>query len=545
MAGWRSAALVCVVGIVVAAVFLPAVGHGFVNFDDRSYLVDNQVVLRGLHLDGLKWAFTTWMLSNYHPLTWLAHMLDVTLWGVEPAGHHASSVVLHAVNAGLVVCLMNRLTGRWSLAVSVALLWALHPLRVESVAWISERKDLLSGFFFLACLLTWIEGRRRHRDALLTISIVLFILGLLAKSMLVTIPPLLVLLEALVLSRETPLSRVGRALVPLAFVITVGFSVLTTQTQSAAIMPLPLFDRLAGAPVNLWRYVKMTAWPSELAAIYPVDKDGPSVRDVLVAIAGLLLLTSAAVKLRRRSTLVLCGWLWFLGMLVPVSGVIQVGRAAVADRYTYLPHLGFFLAVGVALALLQSRRAPLFMAIFATASVPATVDQISIWRDSRTLFEATTKRAPGSAFAHDALAGELLEAGEIEDALVRAREAVALSSGVPRYQERLARILIFRGKIDEADRVLRTVLQQHPSHARSRFTWSTLLRQQGRHEEALAALRQASVDAAATGDAALASRLNVILASLPQGPVPSPSTPVADSVPEALHPSLQLPMNAP
>lgn len=527
-ARWRAVVSVLGVAVVAAVVFAPAIGHGFVNFDDRSYVVDNDVVRRGLHLDGVRWAFTTWTLSNYHPLTWLAHMLDVTLWGVTPAGHHAVSVGWHAVNAALVVILMHRLSGQRGLAIGVALLWALHPLRVESVAWISERKDLLSGFFFLVCLLAWIEGRRRRRDALLVIALVAFVLGLLAKSMLVTVPPLLVVLEVLVLSREAPPSRAARGLLALAFVVTVGFAVLTTQTQSDAMMPIPLLDRVAGAPVNLWRYVTMTAWPTDLAAIYPVERGGPSAFAVVVAVAGLVLVSGVALAVRGRSALVLAGWLWFLGMLVPVSGVIQVGRAAVADRYTYLPHLGLFLAVGVGLDLARRRRpavvhwrvAPVVLVILAVACVPATIDQISIWRDSRTLFTATTTRAPGSAFAHDALAGELLEDGERDAAFIEARTAVTLAPDVPRYQERLARILIFRGDLDEADRVLRAVLARHPDHASSRFTWSALLRQQGRLDEALAALRQAAVDAAATGDVAFAARLNRILASQPSEALP-------------------------
>ncbi|MBM4280875.1 MAG: hypothetical protein FJ137_08965 [Deltaproteobacteria bacterium] len=504
--------------VVTAVVFAPAVRNEFVNYDDHAYVVENAEVLQGLGLRGVRWAFTTVTLSNYHPVTWLAHMLDVTCFGTNAAAHHAVSVFWHALNAALAVLVVVALTGRVKIAAATTALFALHPLRVESVAWVSERKDLLSGFFFLVCLLAYVRHRRTGVASWWGVAFVACALGLLAKPMLVTVPPLLVLLDVVVLGEGAPVDRARAALwrcLPF-FLLSFVFVVLTLQTQADAMMDVatfPLATRLQNAPVNLARYLALTVWPDPLAAIYPVRPTGAPATLVIVALLVLGAVTALAARRARREPLLLLGWLWFVGMLVPVLGLFQAGRAAVADRYTYLPHLGLFLAVAV-LAASVAARGPVVLAWASLAFVPRTLEQIAVWQDTRTLFAHSVRHEPESPFAQDALAGELLADGDVPAAVDHARVAVALAPDVPRYRERLGQGLAVAGQVGEAEQVLRGVLATHPDHASARFLLSSLLHQTQRDPEATAQLQRAHADAEAAGDAALLRRIRPILQRL-------------------------------
>lgn len=512
--GQSAAAGMLLTFIVTVAVFAPAVHNDFVNYDDHAYVLKNPHVRAGLCADGLVWAFTTTSMSNYHPLTWLSHMLDVSLFGLDPAAHHAVSVFWHGTNAALAFLLMLRLCRRLDVAAAVALCFALHPLRVESVAWISERKDLLSAFFFLLCLHFFVSWHRDGGRLFWWLSWLACLIGLLCKPMIVTVAPLLVVLELLVLSdapRVDSLRLAALRLLPF-FLLSVAFSVLTVHTQSDALMDsdrYPLVDRVAAAAVNLCRYLQLTIWPRGLAAVHPLLPGGYPATQVLCACVVLVVVTGIVVVARRRQPLMLAGWLWFVGMLVPVLGLLQAGRAAIAERYSYLPHLGLFLALAVA-ARAAHPRGTIVLMVLCAGVVPATEDAIRMWRDSRTLFAASLESEPKSAFAHDALAGALLEASEREAAIRHARTAVELASDVPQYTERLAQALAVSGKNVEAEALLRGVLARHPDRGSARFALSALLHQDGREDEARAELRRALEDAEAALDEELIRRIRPI-----------------------------------
>ncbi len=337
-----------------------ALGHDFVNYDDPDYVTANAQVQAGLTWETVKWALQSGEASNWHPLTWVSHALDVSLFGLNPRGHHATSVFWHAVNAVMAFLALRRLTGATAASAFFAALFAWHPLRVESVAWVSERKDVLSGFFFFAVLwvyAVYVERRREGRAAATGRAyaglVATLALGLMAKPMLVTLPCVLLLLDFWPLRRTAwiaggapPVRTESTAWlvlekVPL-FLLVAASSYVTYRVQSAGgavTEALGLGARLANATVAAVRYLGSFLWPTDLAVLYPHPGHWPA-RQVAAAAAVLVLLTAAAGwQLRRRPWLAV-GWCWFLGTLVPVAGIVQVGLQSRADRYTYIPMLG-------------------------------------------------------------------------------------------------------------------------------------------------------------------------------------------------------------
>ena len=330
-------------------VYLPVTRNGFLDYDDDDYVTNNQIVQNGLTFNGIQWAFTTFHASNWHPLTWLSHMTDCELFGLNPAAHHFINVLFHAANAALLFALLFRLTGILWPAAFIAALFAWHPLHVESVAWIAERKDVLSTFFALLSLLSYAKFARENCRCSFWFALIFFALGLMAKPMLVTLPFIMLLLDFWPIQRFNH-STIQRLIVEkIPFFIITGISSLITfiaQHSGDAIVSfknVPLPYRLENMFVAYAGYLQKIFWPENLAVVYPLPET-ISARAVTTAGAVLFIISVGAWLWRKRAPYLTAGWLWFLGMLVPVIGLVQVGGAALADRYTYLPATGIFIA---------------------------------------------------------------------------------------------------------------------------------------------------------------------------------------------------------
>ncbi|MFL5339967.1 MAG: glycosyltransferase family 39 protein [Gemmataceae bacterium] len=380
------------------AVFGRCLANEFVNYDDPQYVTDNPHVKEGLTLDGVRWAVTSTDYLNWHPLTWLSLQLDTELFGLEPWGFHLTAILLHAADALLLFLILRQTTGALWPSGFVAALFALHPLHVESVAWVAERKDVLStlfGLLAIAAYLRYVEqpGWRRYLLVLLAAA-----LSLTAKPMWVTLPGVLLLLDYWPLGRlqKSSTRTVLLEKVPLlALAATAGVLTVFAQHRGGAVESLELFpwdQRVGNAVVSYIRYLGMTVWPEGLAPFYPHPRGNLPVWPDIGAAVLLVTITTVVLALRRRCPYLVVGWFWYLGTLVPMIGLVQVGEQARADRYTYLPLIGIFIIVAFGLSdLLRSRRFPralLFAAAIAVILACATLTwkQIGYWHDSRALW---------------------------------------------------------------------------------------------------------------------------------------------------------------
>jgi hypothetical protein len=379
------------------AVYWRVRSFGFVSYDDNEYVYDNEVVRRGLTWDGVRWAFSGAHAGNWHPLTWISHMLDVSLFGVTPGPQHLVSVLIHVASSVILFIAVARMTGAMARSATVAALFALHPLHVQSVAWISERKDVLCALFGMICLLIYASLARRWSAGTYIALLFAFACGLLSKSMLVTLPFVLLLLDFWPLRRLRNAAELrSRTIekIPL-LLLSAAASIVTYLAQRATAMrtlnDIPFALRIENAILSYGRYLVKTVRPSRLAVFYPYN-DTPSAARVAIVAAFLIGITLAAWKWRSIHPSLLVGWFWYLGMLVPVIGLIQVGGQSYADRYTYLPLIGIFMAVvwGVAdfVLPLPTLKRPLIIATAAVLIACAIVTwmQIGIWANDETLF---------------------------------------------------------------------------------------------------------------------------------------------------------------
>jgi tetratricopeptide (TPR) repeat protein len=444
-------------GVLAVAIFGQAANFGFVSFDDTDYFTRQPRVLEGLSLAGARWAFTTHAAANWHPLTWLCLMLEVTLFGTAPGPHHLVGVALHAANAGLVFLVLLAATGDRMRSALVAALFCAHPQHVESVAWIAERKDLLSALFGLLALWAWVRFTQRPAASRYSLTLLLFAASLLSKPTLVTFPFLLLVLD------RWPLARGCRLLEKLPFAaLSAGCAAmtLTAQTEGGAVqtiaaLSLPL--RIANAASAYAAYLGKTAVPTGLSYFYPFDPD-LSAWQWAPAAAGLAALSVLAFSTRRTRPFLLAGWLWYLGMLVPMIGLIQVGSQARADRYTYLPLLGIFWAVAWLLPdRLPWRRA--LAGVCLTALAALSFRQAATWHDSFSLYLHALEVDPDNWNALANLGGELLE----------------------------------HGKASQAREVLTASLQIHPANPLAQAGLGLALERLGDRAGALRALEQAAL----------------------------------------------------
>ena len=469
-AAWSCLALV----VAVFAAYGGFASHEFIAYDTTQYLTRNEWVSRGLGWPGVAWAFTTFHAANWHPLTWLSHMLDVQLFGLRAGPLHFENVAWHAANACLVFLVLSEMTRAPRRSLCVALLFALHPLHVESVAWIVERKDLLCAFFGLACLWFWTRWTRAPRWTSYTAALACSSAGLMCKPMLVTLPCVLLLLDVWPLDRTALGAR--RLLfekLPF-FLLSLASSAITLLAQSAggavrSFAIVPLSPRASNAAVAYATYLARTVWPSHLSFFYPLQNGDLSVERVSISVCVLLGATVLAWFLRRRAPWFLVGWLFYLGTLVPVIGLVQVGAQAMADRYTYLPLLGVFVAfVWTAREWLRAESRATSYVIAGTICVLlgcATWRQFGLWKDTKTLCTHALAVDPRNHVAHVLLGLVHLDGGELDEAENELRAALRIEPDDPDALIDLGNVLFRKGRFAEAESVYRRALFAAPASA--------------------------------------------------------------------------------
>lgn len=480
-----------------ASLFLPATRGQFVCYDDDQYVTQNERVQQGLTLDNVRWSLSAVVAANWHPVTLWSHMLDCQWFGLDPRGHYLTSIVLHALSAGLLLAALWQMTGRYWPSLLVAAIYAWHPLRVESVAWVAERKDVLSAVFCWLTLAAYARYAQRWRCYWYALATLALALGLASKPMLVTVPCLLLVLDWWPLQRASARGwATWRALVieklPLAALSAAAIATtLWAQGRTGAIHALDersMAARLAAAIDAYGMYLWQTVWPWDLAVIYPLVPP-PAWRVALFALL-LLAITALAVAERHRRPHLLTGWLWYLGLLVPVLGLVQVGHQVRADRFTYLPQVGLWLALSWTLAELAERgvawrRAVVVGCLVALAALMSlTVRQIGFWRDSETLFRRALAVTGGNYVAHHNLGFALDEQRRTAEAIEHYRAAVALRPDYVEARRSLAGALLEQGEWEAARREAEAAVAQAPDYAPARLALGAVLDRLGRLDEA-------------------------------------------------------------
>jgi len=541
----HSAAAVC--GLLLLAVLLvfgQTVKHDFVNFDDYDYVYENPHLPRGLTTEGIVWAFTTTQCGNWHPLTWLSHVMDCRFYELHAGGHHATNVLLHATTVILLFLVLRRMTGDLWPSAFVAAVFAVHPLRAESVAWVAERKDVLSGLFFVLTLGAYLAHVRRPSSRVRYLTVVLlFALGLMAKPMLVTLPFVLLLLDYWPLGRMAPRASDNRderwsgsgherwggsctatpgATVELSpqrklspqrnpernfsvpwrlaveklplLVLSAASCVATSLAQQEAVERLdvlPLSSRAANALVSYATYLRQFFCPVGLAAYYPHPGNGLPIEKTAGALLLLAAVTAAVGACWRRCPWMSVGWLWYVGMLVPVVGLVQVGGQSMADRYTYLPQIGLAIALAwEAKRLLGSWPGRGWLCGATSAIVVAVLmgcawRQTSHWRNNETLWTHTLDWTAGNPLAHYNLGIALREHGRVDEAIVQYRKALKIKPKYAEAHNNLGAAFEAQAQLDEAMAEYRKALDANPNYVVAHNNLGAVLAKRGRFDEAI------------------------------------------------------------
>jgi tetratricopeptide (TPR) repeat protein len=494
---WRVPAVCLVLAAITFAVFGQTLTHGFIEFDDNGYVYENPVVAGGLSVKGLAWIFTHADCNFYHPLTMLSLMGDYQLHGLHAGWYHFSNVLLHTASAILLFLILRQMTGALWRSAFVAAVFAIHPLRVESVAWVAERKDVLSGFFFMLTLGAYARYvRKPNSPARYWMVAVAFVLALLSKPSVVTLPFVLLLLDCWPLHRfEEPrkLSRLLLEKMPL-LALAAGACVMTVLTEGEAIASnnnIPMPSRLGNALVSYAVYLRQMVWPEGLAVPYPYPYDGLPPWEVALAGALLAGLSAVAWAERRTRPWLLIGWLWYLGMLTPMIGILQVGPFAHADRFTYLPQIGIYVALtwlmaewgakwqagGVAIGGLMTAVLVLLMV--------CAWKQAAYWENGETLWNHTLACTTGNNAAHLNLGHDLHKRGRLDEAISFYQKGLQTEPDNAASENNLGNVLCEKGRVDEAITHYNKALQIKPVFAEAQFNLGKALRLKGKVDEAI------------------------------------------------------------
>ena len=503
----------------ILIVFWQVKDSDFINYDDGPYVLENTKVSSGISVEGIIWSFTAYHAANWHPLTWISHMADCQLYGLKPRGHHLSNLVLHIINTLLLFLLLARITRALWPSAMVAALFALHPLHVESVAWVAERKDVLSTFFWMTTMwayVWYVEGPGLRRYLLVLLA---YTLGLMAKPMLVTLPLVLLLLDRWPLERRLPIpvpvkksrrtgqppsppqtwARLVLEKVPLLLLAAVS-CVITIQAQKQALISLekiPFTLRLTNAILSYVSYLGKTLWPARLAIFYP--HPGPGWSWGWVAVACLIVLGGSilAIFAARKRPYLTVGWFWYLGTLVPVIGLVQVGSQAMADRYTYIPLIGLFLMAvwGVRDLAAGWPRPQVFLSVMAgivlTACALLTWRQVGYWRNSISLFEHAVNVTANNSLAYAKLAAAYAKQDQNDKAIPLYLKAIDLNPNDAAAHNNLGLIYAAHGKLDEAISLYLKAIKINPKLADTYNSLAMAYTKQGKIDQVIPLLKQA------------------------------------------------------
>jgi Flp pilus assembly protein TadD len=515
----RSEACICLILITAVLLVYWQVGdHEFINYDDNVYITDNAHVQEGLTTKGMIWAFTTSRTGNWHPLTWISHMLDCELYGLNPGGHHLTNVLLHMANAVLLFVVLRWMTGAIWRSGLVAALFALHPLHVESVAWAAERKDVLSTFFWVLTMVAYLHYVNRPGGTRYLLVLVTFSLGLMAKPMLVTLPFVLLLLDYWPLNRfqpqavtgsvadrplgfrgfgddKSPILKAVMEKTPL-FVMSLFSCVITVMAQQEAgaistleIVPFKL--RIANGLVSFVAYMGKMIWPQDLAVFYPHSGSDLQIWKPVAAGLFVLIVSTMALWVAHRCRYVLVGWLWYLGTLVPVIGLVQVGEQAMADRYTYVPLIGLFIVVVWGFADLvkrwRSRRwvASVTAAAMVLAFMAGSWLQVAHWKNSVKLFKHALDATGNNYVAHYTLGNALAQQRNLTGAISHYNKALQINPNFAEAHNNLGNALAQQRNLTGAISHYNKALQINPDHAEAHRNLAVALDRQGKHQEAI------------------------------------------------------------
>lgn len=539
--------LICIfLAVSTIVAFWQVYQSDFVNFDDPIYVTENRYVQHGLSVQGIRWAFTSSHADFWHPLTWLSLMLDYQLYGLKPAPYHLTNLILHILSTLLLFWILNRMTGFIWRSAFVAALFAIHPLHVESVAWVAERKDTLSTFFFILTLCTYLRFTEKRTTYRYLVSLACFFLGLMAKPMMVTLPFVLLLLDYWPLNRfkpspglpnpppvnpagantkdrkamaarkrlksKLPPSNTSRLLKDIPpevvllrllkeksffFAFAMILSVITYYTQhTVSYVTFPFSARIANAIVSYTVYLAKMMWPLNLAVFYPFPQQLPTWQ-VFGATLLLLIITIAVTYVSVRLPYLFVGWFWYIGTLLPVIGFIQVGKHAFADRYTYIPLIGLFIIAAWAIPdLLKKFRYRQKMLVAASTLILAccfitTYTQVGYWKNSITLFEHALKVTDHSDIAHNSLGIALRSIGQMNEAESHYREALIINPDNEQVHYNLANLLRTNGKTDEAIDHYNEALRVNPNYAKAHLNLGNSFMSLGRYQNAIDHFRKA------------------------------------------------------
>lgn len=490
----------------ILLVYWQITGHEFINFDDGLYVTQNPHVQSGITLESIKWAFTTGHAANWHPITWLSHMMDYKLYGLDPMGHHWTNLQIHIVNSILLFLVFKMMTGALWQSSFVAALFALHPLHVESVAWVAERKDVLSTFFWILSMWAYVRYARhpgKKRYALLTL---LFILGLMTKPMLVTLPFVLLLLDFWPLSRFQPMTKgyynvsyktiaglVWEKLPLFTFSAVSCIITFFVQKHGGAIKSLeavPLDLRLANALFAYVGYIGKTIWPQKLALIYPY----PSISvfwQIIFSLPVLICISALVIKLARDFPYLVTGWLWYLGTLVPVIGLVQVGNQSMADRYTYVSLIGIFIIVswGMKDIFCRKQNRKTLLALLAGLSITSFMIcawfQTRYWQNSTLLLKQTINVTSNNSMAHYIFGLALDQQGKLDEAVLQYKNALNIKPNFSKAHNALGAAILRDGKLKEAIYHFNEAVNIYPDYADAHNNLATALITKGKFEEAV------------------------------------------------------------
>ena len=500
----RITAGVCV-GLVVLVwiAFSQAIHFGFVNYDDDVYVYKNVNVTNGLTRSGVHWAFTHVHSSNWHPVTWLSHMLDCQFYGLNAGGHHFTNILIHTVTVLLLFLVLRQMTGFIWRSAFVAAVFAIHPLRVESVVWIAERKDVLSGLFFMLTLAAYAWYARSERSLSRYFLVVITLsLALMAKPMAVTLPFILLLLDCWPLKRIKPPQgdsirrRCLLEKLPLLALSTV-ICAITLSAQKDAVSPLPLSLRFANGAVSCTVYLRQMIYPSGLVALYPFPEQGLPGWAIVIACFLLIGISIVVIATCQKRPWLLFGWLWYLGMLVPVIGILQVGAQAHADRYTYLPQIGLTLALTWAIAEIGGRwRRYLPLLAGASVAIVAVLTlcarrQTTFWNDSISLWTRAVAFTSNNIVAQNNLGNALLEKGRLDQAIGHFQEARRLKPLDAKAAFNLGNAFIEKGDLHHGIANLSEAVLLDPDYAEAQINLGGAFLKTGRVDEAIAHFQNA------------------------------------------------------